>query len=369
MKALNAYYQIIRNNKFKNKTKQTLGISNINMNVNNHYNDVDDSGGGSGGGGDGSGGWPSSNNKYSCILLEDKQIFGLNRVHKNVLQAQQESFSQNSKIKSKVYAKSSHETDDMLIDPKILNFVSDGLSFDKQVVKSKAAHSLPYSVKYVKEIFKNKANISDDYVIDLNKRSQLKYGRISSAVRKRFKQQKKQSAAKLAVIVSETPGKLKIVYTSISFFPKYNSISDGQFEVVTNALVRFKPKSLFHSISNESLVDSSGNIINKDLSRSLDHLEEQNEQELEEQQVEIMPIFLTESKQLKENKLKQNDDNDAFSQLSEQHNLNNENRKKEMPSTADKIKSLEEVNWDDHLISLLSENTARYYYFIYYINI
>jgi len=28
-------------------------------------------------------------NKYSCIILEDKQIYGLNKVHRNVLHAQQ----------------------------------------------------------------------------------------------------------------------------------------------------------------------------------------------------------------------------------------------------------------------------------------
>jgi hypothetical protein len=67
-----------------------------------------------------------------------------------------------------------------------------------------------------------------------------------------------------------------------------------------------------------------------------------------------MPIFLTESNQVKD---------DEFSQLSEQHNLSETNKKKLIPSTPGKIKSLDEVTWDDHLISLLSENTARYYYY------
>ena len=53
----------------------------------------------------------------------------------------------------------------MEIDPKILEFVTDGFRFDPQVVKNKAKHALPYNPTYLQEIFDNKNDLGNDTFI------------------------------------------------------------------------------------------------------------------------------------------------------------------------------------------------------------
>jgi hypothetical protein len=53
----------------------------------------------------------------------------------------------------------------MRIDPKLLDFVTDGFKFDAQVVKTKAKHTIPYNPVQVKEIFQNKNDLGNDIYI------------------------------------------------------------------------------------------------------------------------------------------------------------------------------------------------------------
>ena len=53
----------------------------------------------------------------------------------------------------------------MEIDPKILEFVTDGFRFDPQVVKNKDKHALPYNPNYLQEIFDNKNDLGNDTFI------------------------------------------------------------------------------------------------------------------------------------------------------------------------------------------------------------
>lgn len=268
-------------------------------------------------------------NKYSFILLEDKQIFGLNKVHKNVLRPQNDLYNQ---VKSKVYydPSKSSEADVMRINQNVLSFVIDGLDFDKQVVKTKAAYLLPYNQKETNKLFEDKTQISSEYKI---KKRELKYGRITSAVKRTIREQREQEKLKLAVI--------------------FNEKSDGEIEIVGDALVKFKPKSLF-SRSNENLsikASSSHEDISKNqekkLSKSLENLNEINEQNDEQdEEVEITPVFLTETT------------SDDYKNVVKDMNITAGTKKR--AQSANKLKSLNEMNWDDQLIDMLSENTARW---------
>jgi len=231
----------------------------------------------------------------------------------------------------------------MIIDRNLLNFVTDRIKFDKEVVKSKAAHSLPYSVKYVKEIFENKNDLGNDYII--KKRNYSKYGHISAEVKKSFDDLKKNKA-KLALIINET--------------------SDGEIEIVTDAIVKFKPKLLFKKTRSEtSLNETESTNLNKTFSRSFHDLREENDghgdvdndddddDDDEDDLIEITPIFLTD---LNDNQSKKKDE---FKQIAESLNLDTGTTKKRV-STPNKLKSLNDLKWDDHLINSLSENTARW---------
>lgn len=234
----------------------------------------------------------------------------------------------------------------MIIDRKLLNFVTDGIKFDQEVVKSKAAHSLPYSAKYVKEIFENKTDLGNDYII--KKRNYTKYGHISAEVRKSFNDLK-INKGKLALIINER--------------------SDGEIEIVTDAIVKFKPKILFKKTRSEtSLNEIDSTNVNKNISRSFYDLKEMDEdnndrvlnvnedEDEDEDQIEITPIFLTD---LNDNqyKNKNNENKDEFKQITESLNIDTA---KKRASTPNKLKALNDLKWDDHLINSLSENTARW---------
>lgn len=51
----------------------------------------------------------------------------------------------------------------------MLDFVTDNLKFDDQVVKSKAKHTLPYSPRLVRETFANSNDLGDQVYIEPNK--------------------------------------------------------------------------------------------------------------------------------------------------------------------------------------------------------
>lgn len=74
-------------------------------------------------------------------------------------------------VKSRVYYDPSvnTDTDDIKVSANILDFVVDGITFDEQVLKSKAPFTLPYDTKYVKQIYDDKYRIDDDLKIQIGK--------------------------------------------------------------------------------------------------------------------------------------------------------------------------------------------------------
>ena len=99
-------------------------------------------------------------NKHSEIILEDRNIFGLNKVHKNVLKSAPKDFH-NTKSRV-VHNTETIDEEDIEVNDKLLEFVSDGFKFDTEVVKSKAKHALPYNPKEIKEILEKKNDLGNE---------------------------------------------------------------------------------------------------------------------------------------------------------------------------------------------------------------
>lgn len=68
-----------------------------------------------------------------------------------------------------MYRDSSEEDplDDVQVDPRILAIVAENLQFDKQVIKSKAKHTLSYSPSLTQEVFQTR--VGDEALVEANK--------------------------------------------------------------------------------------------------------------------------------------------------------------------------------------------------------
>ena len=202
----------------------------------------------------------------------------------------------------------------MQINSKLLEFVTDGLKFDQNVVKEKAAYALPYSPRYVKEIYENKHDLGNNLIIDPNKYKQkpnvLKY---KTSIKLNSK-----NSEELKAIEYEQPKKP----------------------------FKFKSKELFITEKKHSLSSSESNLaelefVDKRLSKSLDSLKENDNDG---------NFFITETSYEVES---------TYGKKKEQHH---KQEKKEFvrEDSAAKLKQMVRVNWDDQLIDSLSENTARW---------
>jgi hypothetical protein len=290
----------------------------------------------------------------SFLLLEDKRIFGLNKVHKNVLKRAEENYS-NVKVKKKVLKfvdkiffvikkifhsiksrvyqdlESKSETDDIILNGKIFDFVTDGLKFDPQVIKSKAKHALSYNAGEVKEIFEDKRSLGNGEYVE-----PMKY---------KFKY------LNLTPIFAKNPIKEndKSVNNELVLFDQNEKTF---LESVPIANIKFKSKNYFEQLKNSSsdtelnrdnikLESKSEGPASKSLNNSTDDLRQ--------------GIFLTETS-FHETKLKSSRSRKSERSLSNKKSisLKNKNNKRE------DLKVLENVDWDEYLIDLLSEDAARW---------
>lgn len=206
------------------------------------------------------------------IFIQDK-IFDVNNIPKSVLKASEHVVP----TKSRVYKTLEDIDDDIHINENLMKFVSEGLKFDIEVVKSKCAHALPYDQNALNEYFKNKNVLSNNVIINQHKpKPRQNERKLSESCNK------KETGQELVPITS----------TKESIEPK------------------FKPKDIFVSDKPNKLPA------------------------IETHDTKAENFFLTEA----------SDDSEKKFELSKQSE--NEVRKT--------------TDWDDFVISQLSENTARW---------
>ena len=209
----------------------------------------------------------------------------------------------------------------MVISSKILDFVSDGIKFDPQVVKTKAAYTLPYKAEAVHDIFKNKKDLGDNFIIEPTKYRVNDYSSINKAYLKLNKEKTVQDL---------------IVYDA-------SKLDTGAGFVKPQAY-KFQPKNFFVeqklsssetqlNVDSEAKREAAGSQLKS--ARSLNDLSDDNQPEV--------GIFLTEA---------------PLDELSKEKPHKKE--KKVLYEAQRDLKELNEINWDDHLINLLSEGTARW---------
>ena len=207
----------------------------------------------------------------------------------------------------------------------MLDFVSDGLKFDSSVVKIKAAHTLPYSSKNVEEIFEKKTLLGDNLKIEPGRFSRgFKYLNLVQV--KKEKKPELSGYQQLAICDEEQD---KATYQAIP---------------ITES--KFKLKHVFEDTSKLFSSDTELNNVHKskqnyDQAKMVMSLDDQHD------------FFLTETRFGNEITTK------TKSGVKSQP-LFGTKKKKGRNSVRDELKELNNVNWDEYVIDLLSENTARW---------
>ena len=235
-------------------------------------------------------------------------------------------------MKSKIYHDPSviSESDEMYINSKILEFVIDGIRFEPQVVKSKAAFALPYNPVELQEIFANKTVLSDDYKINIKPKFKAKKAPIESK-----KEIKEQSLALLD-----------------------SNEQDLDNLQISNAQIKFKSKNFF---MNKSLSEERLSARNENDSRNVSKLTRSLD-DLSESMGSRNGVFITETNLEYESESPNKQKRKVSFDLSGDLSLPMEEIKKvrnKSPART-KIKDLNEVKWDDYVINMLNENTARW---------
>jgi hypothetical protein len=124
--------------------------------------------------------------------------------------------------KSRVYKTLEDIDDDLHINENLMRFVTDGLKFDVEVVKSKCAHALPYDQTALNEYFKNKNVLSDNVIINQNKPKPKESRKWSDNSKKQITSQELVSVSSTQeeakpkfkpsdVFVTDKPNKLPII--------------------------------------------------------------------------------------------------------------------------------------------------------------
>jgi hypothetical protein len=232
--------------------------------------------------------------------------------------------------KSKIYYDPSkkNEYDEMVIDAKILDFASDGIQFDQQVVKSKAVYALPYTPTYVHEIFKNKKDLGNEFIIEPEKYKINEIKAINKIFMDQWVREKKQKKELVKIDEGEKSDSnilLGVKSSNVKFKPREGMFLEPKLSSSETNLLAIEPSDL----TNQK---------NK-LSKSLSNI--QGTENLE------VGFFLTEVEG-------QNEKN------SDKLVLNKKDSKTKDEKASKDLKRLEEVDWDENLINLLSEGTARW---------
>ena len=220
----------------------------------------------------------------------------------------------------------------MVINAKILDFASDGIQFDQQVVKSKAVFALPYKPAYVHDIFKNKKDLGNDFIIEPSKYKVNEIKVLNKMFMQQFKKAKNEKKGlvkfdeneylDLNIVAQSSVSNLKFRPKEGVFLDQTLSSSESQLQAIEHESAKEKPNGISQ--------------INK-LSKSLNNLQDSDSE---------TAFFLTEIEDLNEKKTNK-------PQL----------ESKEAPKnklTFGTLKKLEDVDWDENLINQLSEGTARW---------
>lgn len=208
----------------------------------------------------------------------------------------------------------------MVISSKILDFVSDGIKFDPQVVKTKAAYTLPYKAEAVHEIFKNKKDLGDNFIIEPTKYRVNDYTSINKAYLKLNKEKTVQDL--IVYDANKSDAGAGFIKPAYKFQPK-NFFVEQKLSSSETQL----------NVDSEAKREAAGSQLKS--ARSLNDLADDNQPEV--------GIFLTEA---------------PLDELSKEKPQKKE--KKVLYEAQRDLKELNEINWDDHLINLLSEGTARW---------
>jgi hypothetical protein len=219
----------------------------------------------------------------------------------------------------------------MVIDSKILDFASEGIQFDQQVVKSKAIYAMPYKPAYVHDIFKNKKDLGNDFLIEPEKYKTNEIKALNKLFMDQWMKEKKEKKdlVKVDENFSDKNVLVHLKSANVKFRPREGMFLESKVSSSETNLLSIEPKS-------ESNVTSQNN----NLSKSLNNLQDTDNAET--------TFFLTEVEGQNERK----------SAKPMPTNKNDDKHKEEKESNG--LKRLEEVDWDENLIDLLSEGTARW---------
>ena len=192
----------------------------------------------------------------------------------------------------------------------MLKFVTDGLNFETEVVKTTCAHALTYNPTDGTELFKDKTQLSNNVRI-------LQKTEIPKPLRKwpKLKEKNAQKAIEYHEMISEPEKPRKIEFKSKQFFEVLNT--KGSFTAKSSSIRTAKSFIVSEDASEDSKDKSDG-------------------------------VFLTETTPIKFSRKKVTIDKQDTKITSK--SLTNLESLSEMPTN----------EWDDYLISKISENTARW---------
>jgi hypothetical protein len=227
-------------------------------------------------------------------------------------------------FKSKINEdKSKTDLDKLTIDKEMLKFVSDGISFDPQVVRSTAAYTLPYSSTFVKDVFRNKSQLGEDLHVD----------------------PKKYKSIYLNFTPMRRPDKTKPPPRNpYQEMVLYEDIEGDTLSSVPLADIRFKNRNAFEEIKNLSASDGELNVTQRQ-TQKITHA--QSLTSIDDQQ----GFFLTETQPA-----------DAARVTSEKPIVKKKQtfKPRKQRAKADELREINHIDWDEFLINSLSENTARW---------
>jgi hypothetical protein len=214
----------------------------------------------------------------------------------------------------------------MKINPKLLEFVTDGIRFEENVVESTALYALPYSSKYAKQIFDNKSTIANDLILDPNKYKRINKRNLSlkfNSNREKISKGRENSNDQLISITDKSDN---------------NQIEEE--ETCKPAHVTFKPLEIFSHM--RSLSNSDSNLAEFD---SFYLRDDDDQATKRSRSLDSFDGFMENKQLVLVTKTAGN----------EQETIN-KTRGEEKYFKETKT----QIGWDEYLIDLLSENTARY---------
>jgi len=216
----------------------------------------------------------------------------------------------------------------MKIDAKILEFVTDGIRFEENVVESKALYTLPYSSKYAKQIFDNKSTIANDLILDPNKYKKVNkrnLARKMNSYREKITEERDSSNDHLVFLTD-----------------KIEKEEETPFNQSAHNVATFKPLEIFSHM--RSLSNSESNLAEVDSFYFRD-----DDDQTTKRSRSLNSLDGMENKQLvlfkKSTSNEHNQHEDSERAVREQNFFSDSNS---------------QIGWDEYLIDLLSENTARY---------